>query len=244
VVVAVEPAVQWPQGDEVTTSFRGREMILRPETRDCFADVSMLRQPDETDFAAYTLVQRFLSAMAWKRKAAIRVEGHTGGTNRIRIGGRRQAQGVGLAVILPGYHLQDLVERPTQDQELAMALYREAVGIADNTYRFLALFRILNITLRAPQQQIEWIDAQLATLYYPARNRVDELATDCGVLGRYTSVGDYLYGAGRSALAHASAQPLVDPDLLDDTYRINKDLIVVEALVERYMTAALNLPER
>jgi methylamine utilization protein MauJ len=59
----------------------------------------------------------------------------------------------------------------------------------------------------------------------------------------YPSVGAYLYAAGRSAMAHASADPLVDPDLLDDTYRINKDLIVIEALVERYVVAVLNLPE-
>ncbi|MGH7421902.1 MAG: hypothetical protein ACREI4_09740, partial [Candidatus Rokuibacteriota bacterium] len=112
--MAVEPAVQWPQGGEVTTSFRGREMILRPETNDCWADVSMLCLPDENRFAAYTLVQRFLSAMAWKRRAAIRIEGHTGGTHRIRIGGPSEVQGVRMAIVLPGYHLDGLVERPTR----------------------------------------------------------------------------------------------------------------------------------
>jgi hypothetical protein len=102
VVVAVEPAVEWPQGSEVTASFRGRQMIIRPETAELWADVSMLRAPDEAEFAAYTLVYRFLSAMAWKRRAALRVEGTTGGTDRIRVGGRRQAPG---SIVLPGYHL-------------------------------------------------------------------------------------------------------------------------------------------
>jgi hypothetical protein len=239
VVVAVEPAVEWPQGGEVTASFRGRDMIIRPETAEVWADVSMLREPNETDFAAYTLVRRFLSAMAWKRRAALREEGTTGGTHRIRIGGRRQVQG---SIVLPGYHLAGLVERPTPEQELALALYREAIGIADNTYRFLALFRILNISLRTPQAQIQWINDQLGTIAHPARHRAEELARQTGQ-PPYPTVGAYLYAAGRSALAHAYADPLVDPDLMDDTYRINLDLILVEALVERYMVGALNLPE-
>jgi methylamine utilization protein MauJ len=239
VVVAVEPAVEWPQGSEVTASFRGREMIIRPETAEVWADVSMLREPNETDFAAYTLVQRFLSAMAWKRRAALRVEGTTGGTDRIRIGGRRPVQG---SIVLPGYHLAGLVEHPTPEQELALALYREAIGIPDNTYRFLALFRILNISLQKPEHQIQWIDGQLATVPYPARPRAEALAGEV-VPRPYSSVGAYLYAEGRGALAHAFAPPFVDPDLMDDTYRINRDLILVEALVERYMVGALNLPD-
>lgn len=241
VVVAVEPAVEWPQGGEVTALFRGREMILRPETTELWADVSVLRLPEEEYFTAATLVHRFLSAMAWKRKAAIRVEGHSGGTQRTRIGGRRQTVGFRVTV-LPGFDLDGLAEQTTPEQELALALYREALGIPDNTYKFLALFRILNVSLRTPQAQIQWIDDQLATLPYPARPRAEELAGEV-VPRPYSSVGAYLYAAGRSALAHAFAPPFVDPDLMDDTYRINRDLIVVEALVDRYMTTAFNLPE-
>jgi len=143
--------------------------------------------------------------------------------------------------VLPGFHLDGLVELTTPEQELALALYREAIGIPDNTYKFLALFRILNISLKAPQHQIEWIDNQLPTIQYPAAERIAALARE--VVNPYSSVGAYLYAAGRSALAHAFAPPFVDPDLMDDTYRINRDLIVVEELVDRYMTAALGLPE-
>lgn len=144
--------------------------------------------------------------------------------------------------VLPGFHLDGLVELTTPEQELALALYREAIGIPDNTYKFLALFRILNISLKAPQHQIEWIDNQLPTIQYPAAERIAALAREV-VPNPYSSVGAYLYAAGRSALAHAFAPPFVDPDLMDDTYRINRDLIVVEELVDRYMTAALGLPE-
>jgi hypothetical protein len=76
----------------------------------------------------------------------------------------------------------------------------------------------------------------------PARPRAAALAAEV-VPHPYSSVGAYLYAAGRGALAHAFAPPFVDPDLMNDTYRINLDLILVEALVEQYMTVALNLPE-
>jgi hypothetical protein len=240
VVVAVETAVEWPQGAEVTASFRRRQMILRPETSALWADVSLLRLPDEEEFTAMTLVHRFISAVAWKRRAAIRVMGHVGGTHRIRVGGRREP--FGAATMLPGFDFDGLAEAPTREQELALALYREAIGIPENTYRFLALFRILNISLSTPSAQIQWIEDQLATLDYPARPRAEELARQ--VIPEYANVGGYLYAAGRNALAHAFTAPFVDPDLVDDTYRINRDLIVVEALVERYMTRVLHLPDR
>lgn len=238
VVVAIDPGVEWVEG-ETTTLFREREMMLRPETPELWGDVSLLRLPGEEYFTAATLVHRFLSAMAWKRQAAIRVEGHSGGTHRIRVGGRRQIVGFRVRM-LPGFDLHGLVEQATSEQELALALYREAVGIADNTYRFLGLFRILNISLRTPQQQIEWINRQLPEISFPGRSRADELRT--AVPPPYQTVGDYLYAAGRSALAHAFAPPFIDPDVMDHTYRINLDLIVVEGLVERYMTEELRLP--
>jgi hypothetical protein len=153
VVVAVETAVEWPQGAEVTASFRRRQMILRPETSALWADVSLLRLPDEEEFTATTLVHRFISAVAWKRRAAIRVMGHVGGTHRIRVGGRREP--FGAATMLPGFDFDGLAEAPTREQELALALYREAIGIPENTYRFLALFRILNISLSTPSAQIQ-----------------------------------------------------------------------------------------
>lgn len=118
-----------------------------------------------------------------------------------------------------------------------MALYREAVGLADYTYRFLGLFRILNITLGKSVDQIRWINRHLSDLVgYPSER--------CAAIdaGGARDVGSYLYGAGRSALAHAAVPPVIDPDVLDDTHRINLDLHVVRALVELYMERALGLP--
>ncbi|MFQ5849851.1 MAG: methylamine utilization protein MauJ [Candidatus Binatia bacterium] len=58
----------------------------------------------------------------------------------------------------------------------------------------------------------------------------------------HQDIGHYLYDSGRSALAHAFQPPLIDPDLFDDTYRINLDLPVLEELVKLYMERELGLP--
>ena len=178
---------------------------------------------------------RFLSVIAWKRKAYIRVVGHGGGSQPSRVGGRREA--VGLRVTYhPGYDATDFPAPTTQQQDLAVALYREAIGLEDATYRFLGLFRILNITLGAGPAQAAWINAHLADLVaYPAE-RAREIDATKGDVGRY------LYQGGRSALAHAAIPPVVDPDVMSDTHRIGLDGLLVEALVHLYMEKVLGLP--
>ena len=77
------------------------------------------------------------SVMVWKRKAYIRVVGHTGGTHPIRVGGRKAP--VGLHVTHhPGYDPADFPTPSTPSQDLALALYREALGLVDDTYSFSA----------------------------------------------------------------------------------------------------------
>ncbi|MGH9022969.1 MAG: methylamine utilization protein MauJ, partial [Acidimicrobiia bacterium] len=39
-----------------------------------------------------------------------------------------------------------------------------------------------------------------------------------------------MYAAGRSAVAHANADPVVDPDHPEDTLRLQRDLPLIKAL--------------
>jgi len=199
--------------------------------------VSIERREGESYFAAASVVRRFLSVLAWKWRVPFREMGQTGGTHRIRVGGR-----VDMPLrIYPSLDFSKLFVPATSEQERALALYREALGLEPNqTYKFLALFRIFNVTLAGPQEQINWIDHQLQDVSYPASDRILVLQKEMG--SRYKSVGDYLYAAGRSALAHSSRPPLIDPDEFNDTYRINLDLPVIEQLLRLYMERELGLP--
>jgi hypothetical protein len=236
VVVGVESEAVWVK-QNTTIEFRSRELLLRPPLdRDTFPDVAVRQAVGESYDATATFVHRFLSVIVWRRKAYIRVVGHTGGTHPTRVGGRKEP--VGLRFTLhPGYDPADLPTPPTPSQDLALALYREALGLVDDTYKFLGLFRILNITLRTSGDQIRWVNGHLGDLVgYPV-----ERCHAITAKGE-PDIGAYLYRAGRSALAHAAVPPVVDPDIMEDTHRINLDMPLLTALVELYMERELALP--
>lgn len=231
VVIAVDQEVCWVETD-MSVSFRGRDFLLRPPAGKLWPDVSIARLTEESYFSAGTLVRRFLSAITWRWKVPIREMGQSGGTDRFRIGGRADKH----LKTSPGIDFCDLPYTTTPQQDRALALYREALGLEPNsTYKFLALFRILNITLPDSQSQKKWIDQQLRALI-----RCHERVNDLQAVNK--DVGDYLYNAGRSALAHAFQSPLIDPDVFDDTYRINLDLPLVEELVKLYIEQELGVP--
>jgi hypothetical protein len=202
-------------------------------------DVSLEREPGETNFAATTLVRRFLSAAAWKWRVPIREIAQGGGTHRFRVGGRQESH----LKLYPGLNFSSLDVGTNQEQDRALALYREALGLEPNqTYKFLGLLKILNITLTNGPEQIRWIDQHLQQIPFPAAARVAVVGSEIATSKRFTSVGDYLFAAGRSAMAHAFQPPFVDPDDAEHTYKINLDLPVVESLANLYMERELGLP--
>jgi hypothetical protein len=232
VVLAVDQEVCWTERENLG-QFRGRDLVLRPPDGDAWADVSIERLPNESYFAAGTIVRRFLSAMTWRWKVPIREIGQSGGTHRDRIGGRVE----GTRRVFPGLDFSTLHDAITSEQERALSLYRDALGLEPNhMYKFLGLFRILNIILPNSQSQKNWINNHLGNLDVLSQERVKEIQK------AHKDVGHYLYDSGRSALAHAFQPPFIDPDLFDDTYRINRDLFVVEKLVKLFMEQELALP--
>jgi hypothetical protein len=51
-------------------------------------------------------------------------------------------------------------------------------------------------------------------------------------LADITNIGEYLYGSGRCAVAHAGADPTVDPESPEDIERLMKDLPLIRAMAE------------
>jgi hypothetical protein len=236
VIVGIEPEAVWVE-QNTSIEFRGRELLLRPSPGGgVFPDVTVRQAVGESYDAAATFVHRFLSVMVWRRKAYIRVVGHTGGTHPTRVGGLKEPVGLRVAHH-PGYDPADLSTPPTPSQELALALYREALGLVDDTYKFLGLFRILNITLRNGGKHIHWVNEHIGDLVGYPLERCHTITAQ----GK-SNVGAYLYERGRNALAHAAVPPALDPDVMEHTHRINLDLPLITAIVELYMERELALP--
>jgi hypothetical protein len=71
---------------------------------------------------------------------------------------------------------------------------------------------------------------------------------DIRVLSRLRSLGateldisKYLYESGRCAIAHAYADPIIDPDDVSDLRRLSEDLYIVKEIAEHLIDSELKV---
>jgi hypothetical protein len=148
---------------------------------------------------------------------------------------------VGSSIAFPFYRRLE----PDEKARLALALFREARTVNSTPFEFLSYFKILNIfwkdrpvTINGQRQNpiIEGIRATLPKLK-------DELAVSrLRALGTTEpDVPKYLYESGRCAIAHAYADPIVDPDDVSDLRRLSEDLYIVKEIAEHLIEAELKV---
>jgi len=173
--------------------FRGRVFLLRPETDEhapsvCIKDENGLTLQEGND-----LINRLLSALAWAHGAGVHVEWVVGssGDEPIRVG-----KGA-LRHIAEPWRLIYLPQ-PTEEKTLrALAVFREALSLDNPAYRFLGLFKVLNIRFSSGTDQKDWINQNLSGLKDSrSLERLQQLVHEA-------DVGAYLYHQGRCAVAHA-----------------------------------------
>jgi methylamine utilization protein MauJ len=168
------------------------------------------------------LLLHFLSTLAWVEEAGFLVDG-VGGGNLPRPMGRNKAVGFSIC------HEFDLSYLPEPDDDramLALALMREGRG----GYSFLSLYRVLEVALgRGWQGQVAWINGQVANgLHHRARSALEDLRNQ-GII----DIGAHLYASGRCAMAHASGEPIIDPDDPADARRLWSERPIMLTLAEK-----------
>ena len=103
-------------------------------------------------------------------------------------------------------------------------------------YSFLGFFKILNIGSPDGKKQIAWTnDAINRITDHRAVARLAELRSSVA------DVGEYLYGSGRCAVAHAFNDPTINPDDAADMLRLARDLPVAQSLAELFIEAELGV---
>lgn len=240
-VVAVETRIPWPTA-ETSIQFEGKTLTLRPGGSKLYPTVYTKYEPDTQDAShgAHSLLRRFLSALAWAGEDQVRDPQAAGGGFAIQIGRAEELTKQQVPSSLesrwepPANYLPQSTDPRAR---LALALYREALGLQRDSapYAFLGFAKILNIH-GGGKKQVAWINDVVDKLRGPfAPGRVAEIkATE-------TDVGEYLYGSGRCAVAHANNDPVVDPDDASDTLRLRRDLPVVKALAEYFIEHELGV---
>ena len=236
-VVAVETGVPWT-ATETEVQFAGQSLTLRPGSKTLYPTVVLKYQPDtrEAQADALGLVRRFLSTLAWTDRSYIRIVMVSGGGFAVQIG----RSDVGDITVAGRWRADYLPEPEHEGARRALAFYREANSLEHTSvpYAFLGFTKILNIKFLKGNDQIAWINATLPRLKdHGALERLSELRKS------KTDLGEYLYGSGRCAVAHAYGEA-VNPDDVGDTLRMTRDLPVARALAEYFIEHELGVKSR
>lgn len=204
--VVSDPAGVWPT-KPIRQTYRGRSLLLRPETEGSLDTVSVeIDGYDECDEST-SLLRRFLSAVTWSRRVALREANRTSGSGCPTLG-----RGGSDPPYRPPTHPRDQplwAPEPSDTRaQLALALYREGRNERNWTFRYLSFYKVLE-TVETGQTLAKLVTAHLAearkrTGWSPQPGR--EPPSDD------RDLADRLYREGRCAIAHAHGDPLVNPD--------------------------------
>jgi hypothetical protein len=242
-VIDLEPGLPDWTSEEMTISYQGFALTLRPETEDRLATIVIPFSAPRTFQEAVKAGNRFLSAFAWLHE----------GQGRVQDNGASGSGGSPLWIGKSAWHqktrpnfggklrLDHLQEPPSSDSRAwrALALYREARYLNSVPYEFLGYFKILNIVVDTGPEQRAWITKALPNIkHHIGHKRLVELQ------GSEPDVPRYLYESGRCAVAHAYADPVVDPDDPHDLLRLRQDLPLARALAEHAVEHALGVKSR
>jgi len=227
----VEGQSTWPK-EKTIVKFGRYELHLFPLTREYSQSVS-IEISRISDVIGMTVINRFLSLISWCSDQGMHNNyGWSGNPIPVPVLRRK------LAISTSGTYPFSRSPLTEPKQKLAIALYREALTVNSIPYEFIGYFKIINILYQKPKAQIKWINDNLYVIEDDfCKKRIETISKEQG------DVGQYLYGSGRCAVAHAFTEPLVDPDDLVHLRRLSEDLDLIRALARHLIMNELNVSD-
>lgn len=217
---------EWPEKRK-DVKYGDHTFVLLPPTRESSASIHIERK-SINGTEELTLINRFLSALAWKcNQPAINHYGWSGNAEPMPVPKHHIPLGYSPFAHFPS----EIYEITDKKAKLAVALYREAGSLLDSVpFQFLSYFKILNIfwkdkSINGRNELVEGLRlALLAIDNKDCKQRIEEIEKT------NSDVAKYLYESGRCAVAHAHTNPIVDPDDVTDIHRLSKDLRLMKNL--------------
>ncbi len=221
VCLNINTRVAWPTEPQIFT-FEGVEVWVMPLTTDNFPGLATNRPVNMDRDECFALLHRALSVLAWLGDSGA-VVAHMSGGNLPRMMGAPEAIG---RAIRATFDLSDLPVIKDGSGKLALALMREGRGLNHPGYSFLSFYRALETALPNGKARGEWVTANIERIEgHRAKDALDKLkATVEG------DIGKHLRESGRHAIAHARADPIINPDDPRDARRLAAELPIIEAL--------------
>jgi len=215
----------WPEKQK-EVKYGNHTFILMPLTKEHSASIH-IELKVISNVEGMTLINRFLSTLGWKcNEPAINHYGWSGNPIPVPVPKYRIPYGYSPSEVFP----DEVYEITDKKAKLAVALYREARSLESVPFQFLSYFKILNIFWNDKKKSgknelVEGLRSSLSELREKdCIKRIIEIEKKEG------SAADYLYKSGRCAVAHAFADPIVDPDDVTDLHRLSQDLWLMQNL--------------
>ncbi|GAB1582448.1 hypothetical protein PPNSA23_23910 [Phyllobacterium phragmitis] len=226
-VAGVESIVGWPVR-VVEVPFQDRTLYIIPATANTgeynyntFPSVAVRLEVGERFEDGQVIISHFLSSLTWVSGQAVQAVNWGGGNLP------RPTSGFSGMRTITDHFYYPYLPAPTGNARLALAFYREGLGLNHVAYQCLSFFKILNILHANPKDQIAWINQTIPHICnWEAKQRISLLQQT------QNDLGGYLYGSNRCAVAHAGGQPTADPEDPQDLRRLQDDLPLVRALAE------------
>lgn len=223
VVATVHPRMSWPTKRQIVT-FGQKDFILFPQRGDSDQTAGVALRADKYGLSSETArkeIMRFCSALSWRERAGLSIVAWGGGSLPRPIGVR-------MGRVITNYlEAEQLPVTTTSEEGAALALYREGVSLDNPFYAFLSLYKVISVAIPRGKERSAWISDALDRLDdHQARERRDALRSSG------TDIGLYLWNECRNAIAHAEKQPYVNPDEVDDHFRLTRDLPLLRNLAE------------
>lgn len=234
VVANLDTSISWPVASEKYV-FAGDTFYLIPLTKDHYPAIAYKRQ-SETLPEARSKLLRFLSAVSWAESAGALVASFTGG-RLPRPNYREKTYG---HVITGDLGLTYLPEAQDAKQWIALGLMREGRGLNHPAYAFLSFYRVLEAAMPDGKAREKWVADNLDAIM----DRGGQEALDRLRASGIKDVGTHLYKSGRMAIAHAKADPIINPDDASDYDRIAGELPVMRGLAELAIERVLGIKTR
>lgn len=231
-VATVDPRMSWPTQRQLVT-LNGKEFVLFPDSSDADQTAAIALRADRYGLSseeARQEIMRFCSALSWTEGSGISIIAWGGGNLPRPIGVRRGR------VVTDFLEVSDMETPNTAQERAAIAFYREGVSLDNPFYSFLSLFKVIGALLPIGKQREAWITVALERVDdHRAKERREELRLH-GI-----DVSKYLWDECRNAIAHAERDPYVNPDEVDDHFRLSKDIPLLRNLAELAIEEHTNL---
>jgi hypothetical protein len=212
-----------------------------------WSDVLLTIVPDHNDETAckkaYLAASEFLSALSWQNDASVKLQHLGGGSAKTDL--RRAKCHVFSFPQIPfeglnkGYEIYRIPYIETEEQRLALTLFREARSANNDYLSFLFYWQVLEIGKKDP---IGWVNK----IHRTASEKVWTAASDLSRLplsGK--KLGNYFYDDCRTAISHIfrlkGGKRKIVVDSPEDNLRMVVGRRVVEAFAKLYIQEELGL---